>query len=65
MKTFTLILLYEMSAGYDLTAFANEKTILTQMPLNLTKDYRFMWQNNEHFMSLFYCPKPVTCKNME
>ena len=51
-------------AGYDLTAFANEKNnALTQkMPWDPIKDYRFMWQNNEHFMSLFNCLKPVICK---
>ena len=51
-------------AGYDLTAFAQEKdNPLTQkMPWDPIKDYRFMWENNKHFMSLFHCLKPVICK---
>ena len=51
-------------AGYDLKAFAQEKdNPLTQkMPWDPIKDYRFMWENNEHFMSLFHCLKPVICK---
>ena len=32
------------------------------MPWDPIKDYNFMWQNNEHFMSLFHCLKPVICK---
>ena len=51
-------------AGYDLTAFAQEKdNPLTQkMPWDPLKDYRFMSENNEHYMSLFNCLKPVICK---
>jgi enoyl-CoA hydratase len=51
-------------AGYDLTAFAQEKdNPLTQkMPWDPLKDYRFMSENNEHYMSLFHCLKPVICK---
>ncbi len=51
-------------SGYDLAAFANEKnnSLTQKMPWDPVKDYRFMWQNNEHFMSLFHCLKPVVCK---
>ena len=51
-------------AGYDLNAFAQDKdNLLTQkMPWDPIKDYRFMWENTEHFMSLFRCLKPVICK---
>jgi enoyl-CoA hydratase len=51
-------------AGYDLNAFAeDEDHPLTQkMPWDPIKDYKFMWKNNEHFMSLFHCLKPVICK---
>lgn len=51
-------------AGYDLNAFAQEKdNPLTQkMPWDPLKDYRFMSENNEHYMSLFNCLKPVICK---
>ena len=32
------------------------------MPWDPIKDYKFMWDNNEHFMSLAHCLKPVICK---
>jgi enoyl-CoA hydratase/carnithine racemase len=52
-------------AGYDLTFYAegNGSGEVTQpMPWDPIKDYRFMWANTQHFMSLWRAMKPVICK---
>ena len=52
-------------AGYDLTYYAeaNGSNNVTQvMPWDPIKDYRFMWSNTQHFMSLWRAMKPVICK---
>lgn len=52
-------------AGYDLTFYAegNGTGQVTQdMPWDPIKDYRFMWANTQHFMSLWRAAKPVICK---
>lgn len=52
-------------AGYDLTFYAegNGSGDVTQsMPWDPIKDYRFMWANTQHFMSLWRAMKPVICK---
>jgi len=52
-------------AGYDLTYYAegNGANEVTQaMPWDPIKDYRFMWANTEHFMSMWRAMKPVICK---
>lgn len=52
-------------AGYDLTFYAegNGTGDVTQpMPWDPIKDYRFMWANTQHFMSLWRAMKPVICK---
>ncbi|MCA0871776.1 crotonase/enoyl-CoA hydratase family protein [Seohaeicola saemankumensis] len=52
-------------AGYDLTFYAegNGSGQVTQdMPWDPIKDYRFMWENTQHFMSLWRAAKPVICK---
>lgn len=52
-------------AGYDLTFYAeaNGSNNVTQdMPWDPIKDYRFMWTNTQHFMSLWRAMKPVICK---
>ncbi|MEX0318960.1 MAG: crotonase/enoyl-CoA hydratase family protein [Ruegeria sp.] len=52
-------------AGYDLTFYAegNGNGEATQpMPWDPVKDYRFMWANTQHFMSLWRAMKPVVCK---
>ncbi|MFC6688817.1 crotonase/enoyl-CoA hydratase family protein [Jhaorihella thermophila] len=52
-------------AGYDLTYYAegNGNGQATQdMPWDPIKDYRFMWANTQHFMSLWRAMKPVICK---
>ncbi|WP_425043177.1 crotonase/enoyl-CoA hydratase family protein [Primorskyibacter sp. S87] len=52
-------------AGYDLTYYAegNGSGDATQpMPWDPVKDYRFMWANTQHFMSLWRAVKPVICK---
>ncbi|WP_171175643.1 crotonase/enoyl-CoA hydratase family protein [Ruegeria sp. HKCCD8929] len=52
-------------AGYDLTFYAegNGSGDVTQpMPWDPVKDYRFMWANTQHFMSLWRAMKPVVCK---
>lgn len=51
--------------GYDLTYYAegNGSGQVTQdMPWDPMKDYAFMWENTQKFMSLFRCHKPVICK---
>ena len=52
-------------AGYDLTYYAegNGNGQATQdMPWDPIQDYRFMWDNTQHFMSLWRAAKPVICK---
>ena len=52
-------------AGYDLTYYAegNGNNEITQkMPWDPMQDYAFMWQNTQHFMSLWRAMKPVICK---
>lgn len=51
-------------AGYDLTYYAqgNGDEATQPMPWDPIKDYRFMWANTEHFMSLWRAMKPVICK---
>lgn len=52
-------------AGYDLTYYAegNGANEVTQaMPWDPIRDYRFMWANTEHFMSMWRAMKPVICK---
>ncbi|MEH6525315.1 MAG: crotonase/enoyl-CoA hydratase family protein [Sneathiella sp.] len=52
-------------AGYDLTYYAESKgkNVITQeMPWDPMQDYAFMWQNTQHFMSLWRAMKPVICK---
>ena len=52
-------------AGYDLTFYAegNGSGAATQeMPWDPIQDYRFMWENTQHFMSLWRATKPVLCK---
>lgn len=52
-------------AGYDLNVFAAEKGPnlgFQDMPWDPIKDYTFMWQNTQHFMSLWRAMKPVICK---
>ena len=51
-------------AGYDLKAYAMENTgsVTQKMPWDPMRDYKWMWANTEHFMSLFRASKPVICK---
>lgn len=52
-------------AGYDLDYYAegNGSGEVTQdMPWDPIRDYQFMWQNTNHFMSLWRALKPVICK---
>ena len=50
-------------AGYDLKAFAETKTPLTQrMPWDPMRDYRLMKRWTEDFFSLWRSYKPVICK---
>jgi enoyl-CoA hydratase len=50
-------------AGYDLKAFAESRTPLTQgMPWDPMKDYRLMKRWTEDFLSLWRSDKPVICK---
>jgi len=51
-------------AGYDLKAYANENTgsVTQKMPWDPMRDYKWMWANTEHFMSLFRASNPVICK---
>lgn len=52
-------------AGYDLTYYAegNGSGEVTQpMPWDPIKDYRFMRENTQAFMSLWRAAKPVICK---
>ncbi len=52
-------------AGYDLTRYAQdsaETPVLQEMPWDPMRDFRFMWRNTQHFMSLWRAMKPVICK---
>ena len=51
-------------AGYDLKAYAKENmgTVTQKMPWDPMRDYKWMWSNTEHFMSLFRASKPIICK---
>jgi enoyl-CoA hydratase len=52
-------------AGYDLNLYAAQEdgSAATQpMPWDPLQDYAFMWQNTQHFMSLWRAMKPVICK---
>ncbi len=52
-------------AGYDLAYYAegNGAGEVTQpMPWDPVRDYRFMWANTRHFMSVWNAMKPVICK---
>jgi len=52
-------------AGYDLTFYAEgngTNNVTQEMPWDPIKDYRFMWSNTQHFMSLWRAMKPVICK---
>jgi len=52
-------------AGYDLTHYAESvgpNQVVQEMPWDPIVDYRFMWANTQHFMSLWRAMKPVICK---
>ena len=52
-------------AGYDLSYYGEQNgggDITQEMPWDPIKDYAFMWQNTQHFMSLWRAMKPVICK---
>ena len=52
-------------AGYDMKQYAqgDQENVYTQaMPWDPMRDYRFMKQNTEDFMSLFRSYKPTICK---
>ena len=52
-------------AGYDLTFYAEANgsgNVTQDMPWDPIRDYRFMWANTQHFMSLWRAMKPVICK---
>ncbi|MCA8868021.1 MAG: crotonase/enoyl-CoA hydratase family protein [Rhodobacteraceae bacterium] len=52
-------------AGYDLTYYAEGNgagNVTQDMPWDPIKDYKFMWKNTNHFMSLWRALKPVICK---
>lgn len=52
-------------AGYDLKAYAEtagENSVTQEMPWDPMKDYAFMKQNTDLFMSLWRSYKPVICK---
>ena len=52
-------------AGYDLKSFAETEGPnrgVQDMPWDAMLDYRFMWANTQHFMSLWRAMKPVLCK---
>ncbi len=52
-------------AGYDLAHYAEgtgPNQVTQDMPWDPVKDYRFMWANTQHFMSLWRAMKPVICK---
>ncbi|MDP6574086.1 MAG: enoyl-CoA hydratase-related protein, partial [Rhodospirillales bacterium] len=50
------------SAGYDLAHYAegdSTNQVTQEMPWDPIRDYRFMWANTQHFMSLWRAMKPV------
>ena len=52
-------------AGYDLAYYAEANganQVTQEMPWDPIRDYRFMWANTQHFMSLFRALKPVVSK---
>ena len=52
-------------AGYDLTYYAQANgagDVTQEMPWDPMKDYAFMWENTQKFMSIFRCSKRVLCK---
>lgn len=51
-------------AGYDLAHYAqsSDHDVVQDMPWDPMKDYSFMWNNTQHFMSLWRAMKPVICK---
>ena len=52
-------------SGYDLSEYAqgNEPNKFTQkMPWDPIKDYQTMWNDTQHFMSIWKSLKPVICK---
>ena len=52
-------------SGYDLSEYAqgNESSKFTQkMPWDPIKDYQTMWNDTQHFMSIWKSLKPVICK---
>ncbi len=54
-------------AGYDMTYYAEQTSgsgnqVTQDMPWDPMLDYRFMWANTRHFMSLWHAMKPVICK---
>ncbi|MDH3667838.1 MAG: crotonase/enoyl-CoA hydratase family protein [Paracoccaceae bacterium] len=52
-------------AGYDLAHYAEgdvANQVTQAMPWDPVKDYRFMWANTQHFMSIWRAMKPVICK---
>ena len=52
-------------SGYDLSEYAqrNESNKFTQkMPWDPIKDYQNMWNDTQHFMSIWKSLKPVICK---
>ncbi|CAF1292250.1 unnamed protein product [Adineta steineri] len=51
-------------SGYDLSYYAQNKNIqaVQDMPWDSMKDYTYMKQNTEYFMSLFRSFKPTICK---
>ena len=52
-------------SGYDLSEYAkgNESNKFTQkMPWDPIKDYQTMWNDTQHFMSIWKSLKPVICK---
>lgn len=54
-------------AGYDMAYYAEQNSgsgnqVTQEMPWDPMQDYQFMWQNTQHFMSIFKAMKPVICK---
>jgi enoyl-CoA hydratase len=51
-------------AGYDMAHYAQdpENPFTQDMPWDPMKDYAFMWDNTQHFMSIWRAMKPVICK---
>ncbi len=51
-------------SGYDLEEYAGNKKnkFIQNMPWDPISDYKFMWENVQHFMSIWHSTKPVICK---